>query len=160
MGRSQITCPRCGYITDHMRSYSTHILRKKMCKPLRSNVIPTTENVVRVTFAQQQERRRQEQRQQEHTAHPEEQPQQQNIVNVNSPHNNITVHHQPHLHPPARPRGLLSHPRDAMETPGSARHNRRRHEARHSCTSFVGQLQSCKTRKHEYVHATVGGRHR
>jgi hypothetical protein len=61
-----------------------------MCKPLRSGVIPTTENVVRVTFAQQQERM-----QQEHIAHPEEQPQQQNVVNVNSSHNNITVnnHH-------------------------------------------------------------------
>lgn len=47
MPRSSITCCRCGYTTDHMGSYKTHIERKRVCKPLRSHDMPTMSNFMR-----------------------------------------------------------------------------------------------------------------
>ena len=38
-------CPRCGYGTDRMSSYKTHIQRKKSCSAVLSDVMPTLENV-------------------------------------------------------------------------------------------------------------------
>lgn len=47
MPRSLVKCIRCGYTTDRLDSYKDHLLRKKGCQPILSNIKPTLENFSR-----------------------------------------------------------------------------------------------------------------
>ena len=46
------TCPRCGFVTEKASTYTNHTRRKRICKMLKDDVIPTTDNVIRGTAAQ------------------------------------------------------------------------------------------------------------
>lgn len=39
-------CPRCGYETDRIGNYRSHIAKQKRCKPKNSELIPTIDNVI------------------------------------------------------------------------------------------------------------------